>query len=119
MKLQNGFIGLGIIACMTTGAGMVAANHCFQNADVNTCTRLLPPAPGKCHLASSMDMCVQGSLAASGLDQMGQVSSAQCTYYDGTLYQGVCVGDGQPAKTSNVQCQPAVGAACSGGGGNG
>lgn len=118
MNLKNNrFVGLGMIACVGSAAGLVAANPCFQNVQKNTCTQLPPPPAGRCWITHSNNHCHVGVPAQTGLSSIGQPTQQTCVYEEGKQYAWGCASEGLASQTTTLDCSPATGTACPGGGG--
>ena len=104
--------GLAMIACVGSGAGLVAANPCFVSEQVNTCTQL-PELPfNECYNFLSKNLCAVGVSAEEGLSSIGSSQNRECTYETGVRRDGKCRSDGEPPVEMTLDCQPAVGTAC-------
>ncbi len=119
MRLQRltGVIGMfGISVC----AMVVSADQCFDNETHNTCSMLAPayPSGSDCVVPMSNNSCEIGVPACDGVDSIGSPTTSECRFKFGTKNEhGQCVQGSGSEQTGTVQCSPAVGQACGGGGG--
>lgn len=117
--LRSCLPGAVVVGC----AVVVSADPtvCFDNHTVNTCHQLpilTPPGPDNCVIAESNNSCQVG-VEGCDLTQIGNPTTSTCRYSWGIFNEhDECVKvDGAPIQQSTVQCSPAVGDACGGGGG--
>lgn len=112
------FSGLAGVVGVSAVAMIVSANDCYRNQNINTCDNLVPTFPSgtDCFVPVSNNSCVQ-TFQGTELDQVGSPTTSECRFRFGKLNeQGVCEPSGQ-STVATVQCSPAVGGACGGGGG--
>lgn len=111
------FAGLAGVVGVSAVAMIVSADDCFENRNINSCDNLVPSFPSwsNCVVPVSNNSCMQ-AFPGSALDQVGSPTTSTCRFRFGEIDEhGVCIPSGM-SQDATVQCSPAVGSACSGGG---
>lgn len=102
-----------VAACVAA----ISQADCFKNDNVNTCSQKPNESAWPCddlHLSSNF--CLVGSHAVIGLKEMLSPVDGACQWQKRVSTPNGCVVTGDPVD-STVNCQPAGGSSCEGGGG--